>query len=194
MNESALSVQVYKYNSAAPWAMVIYGICFFWFLYSIPSLGKQEIYLFGGALLFIPLYIGLTKTPVLKLRVWDERRLIFSGNTLEFGDQVYPVRDLQEVTIYLEAFKGFEYREKSTRPYDLYVNSSGDKNTISFRHRNGVIYLTFLLADYTQFFALRNILGGWVSQGVPVTVAQVFDDHFMIGEMAYHGTPGIPVE
>src|SRR5580765_8206992 len=108
MNEHSDTTLVYKYNPNANWIIIIYGICLFWVFYSIPSLGSGEIILLLGILIIAPLYVRFSKKSILKVRVWDERELIFSSNGVEFGEDNYPIDGLEAAAIYLESFNGFE--------------------------------------------------------------------------------------
>ena len=191
MNENSVETLVYKYNPNANWIIVVYGICLFWFFYSIPSLGSGEIILLAVILIIAPLYVRFAKQSILKVRTWDERKLIFSSNGIEFGDDNYPVDGLEAAAIYLESFNGFEYRElgPTLNTQHVYVKAEGDKNTISVRYKGEVTDFTFYLASYDQFCTFRAVLNDWTRSGVNVVLKQVFDDDFIIQEMAYYNTP-----
>lgn len=191
MSENSVATLVYKYNPNANWVIIIYAICLFWFCYSLTTLGSGEIYLFGAALIIAPLYVRFSKQSVLKIRVWDERKFIFSSGGIEFGDDKYPINGLEAAAIYLESFNGFEYRElgPTINIRNVYVKANGDKNTISLRYKGEVTDFTFYLASYAQFCAFRTVINDWASHGVNVVLKQAFDDDFIIQEMAYYNTP-----
>ena len=189
MSKHSVAALVYKYNPNAIAILSVYIICFFWFCISFTSLGRGEIYLFGGALVAVPLYVRFSKKSFLRLRTWDERKLIFSSDGIEFGNDSYPVSGLETAAFYLDTFNGFEYREDGPRSNDVYVRSDGDASTVSFRYRGSVTDFTFCLENYAAFSALRWVMTDWSAAGVNVVWKQAFDDDFIIQEMGYYRTP-----
>jgi len=199
MTKHSVSALVYKYNPNAILIIAVYAICFFWFFISLPTLGSGEIYVFGGVLIAAPLLVKYSKKSPFKLRTWDERKLIFSSDGIEFGNDSYPVSGLETAAFYLDTFNGFEYRERGpinmatpTSPSqnnDVYVRSDGDKSTVSFRYKGMVTDFTFCLENYASFAALRWVMTDWGAAGVNVVWKQAFDDDFIIQEMEYYKTP-----
>jgi hypothetical protein len=72
---------VYKINSNAIGIIIIYSIFLFWFIIQVLSLsmGYGGIIFFGAIALFIPPYIQNTNNPVLKMKIPDVRKLVFSS-------------------------------------------------------------------------------------------------------------------
>jgi len=204
MPDHSVSALIYKYNPNAIWILSVYVICFLWFCISLPSLGSGEIYVFGGALIAAPLYVRYSKKSPFKLRTWDERRLIFSSDGIQFGEDSYPVSGLETAAFYLDTFNGFEYRERGPSSYqkgtspgandNVYVRSDGDKSTISFRYKGVVTDFTFCLENYAAFASLRWVMTDWGAAGVNVVWKQAFEDDFITQEMEYYGTPSGLVE
>ncbi|HMH33008.1 MAG TPA: hypothetical protein VK543_08250 [Puia sp.] len=160
---------------------------FFWFAFSFPSLGSGEILLFGGILVAIPLYVRFGNDKRVKLRVWDDRKLIFATDGIHFGENHFPVNEMETAAIYLESFNGFEYRElgPTINIQDVYVKAAGDKNNISFRHNGEVTDFTFCLTSYSQFCLFRAVINDWSAAGVNVVLRQAFEDNFIVGEMEH---------
>ncbi len=189
--ENTVTTHIYRYNPYATWIIAIYAICFFWFFFSLSSLGSGEIYIIGAALIAVPLFFRFTNQAKFKIRTWDERELVFSSTGIKFGTENYPVDEMESAAVYLESFNGFEYRERgpTEKIGDVYVKATGDKNAISFRHNDEVTDFTFYLASYAQFCLFRAVMNDWTERGVNVVLKQPFDDDFIVGEMEYYKTP-----
>src|ERR1700753_4342391 len=180
-----VSTRVYKYNPNTFVVLGIYSVCFVVFFYLIFWMSVSEILLFGGILVAIPLYVRYGNNEKVKLRSWDENRLIFSTHGIDFGDTHYPVNEMEAATVYLDSFTGFEHRQPGPNMQrNVYIKEGGDKNKISFRYRGEVIDFTFCLANYAEFCAFRTVINDWVSAGVHIALKQEFDDDFIIEEMS----------
>lgn len=184
-----VSTRVYKYHPYTLVILGIYSLCFFVFFYLIFWMSVSDILLFGSILIAIPLYVRYGNNKKVKLRTWDENRLIFSTYGIDFGDAHYPAKEMESVAIYLDAFTGFEYREpRSNMQRNVYIKASGDKNKISFCFRGEVVDFTFCLASYEEFCAFRALINDWVGEGVNVVLKQVYEDEFIIEEMNHYNT------
>jgi hypothetical protein len=199
MPNHSVAALVYKYNPNAIWIIAVYAICLLWFCLSLPSLGSSEIYVFGGALIAAPIYVKYSKKSPFKLRTWNEIRLIFSSDGIQFGNDSYPVNGLETAAFYLDTFNGFEYRERGPANFistpipqqnnNVYVRSNGDKSTVSFRHEGIITDFTFCLENYAAFCTLRWVMTDWSAAGVNVVWRQAFEDDFIVQEMEYYNTP-----
>jgi len=183
-----VSTRVYKFNPHTFAVLGIYSLCFIVFFYLIFWMTVTQILMFGSILVAIPLYMRYGHNESVKLRSWDENRLIFSSDSIHFGDLCYPVKELEAASVCLEAFTGFEYREPgSGMQRHILTKAKGDKNKISISYHGQVIDFTFCLASYEEFCTFQAIMDDWAVAGVNVELKQVFSDDFIISEMGrYH--------
>ena len=128
------------------------------------------------------------------MRVWDERRLIFSSDMISFGNDHYAVNELETAAVYLESFDGFKYRRFRNPRFNqggrILAQSiaDGDNNKISFRHGGEIEDFTFYLANFAQYAHFQAVMNDWSAAGVNVVVKQVFDNEFILEEMSYFNT------
>jgi len=188
MQENSFTTSVYRYNPNANAVIIGFTICFFWFFYSLFHQEMGTVLLVGPALLFAAGFLILTRNPKYKLRTWDKRLLTLQPAGISFGEEDFPVAELEVVAVYLDSFQHFEYREVSGQRRGNYVRADGDQNKLSFRSKGVVYDFTFFLKDYPQFRLLKAILAGWQSTGVNVALKQTFEDDFMLHEMNYYHT------
>jgi len=188
----SISTRVYKYNPHTFTVLGIYSLCFIVFFYLIFWMSVSEMLLFGGILIAIPLYVRYGNNEKVKLRTWDENRLVFSSIGIDYGNAHYPVNELETASIFLEAFTGFEHREPGPgMQRNIYIKAKGDRNKISFRYQGEIIDFTFCLANYAEFCTFRAVINDWAMAGVNVALKQVYEDDFIIGEMGrYHTETG----
>jgi hypothetical protein len=148
-----------------------------------------EILFFGAIFLAVPLYVQYGHSEKVRMLVPDERLLILSGEGIDFGEEHYPVKEIETAAIYLESFTGFEYRVFGAgNNRSAYIKANGDGNKISFRYQGEVQDFTFCLTSYAQFCMMRTVINEWIVAGVNVALRQAFDDEFIIQEMEYYGT------
>ena len=188
MQENSLTTTVYRYNPNANAVIIGYAVCFFWFFYSLFHREMGTVLLLGPALLLCAGFLIFTRNPKYRLRTWDKRLLTLQSTGISFGGEDFPVAGLEVVSVYLDAFQNFEYREVSGQRRGYYVRADGDQNKLSFRSGGTVYYFTFYLKDYPQFCLLKTILAGWQAAGVNVALKQTFEDGFMLHEMKYYET------
>jgi hypothetical protein len=198
MKNNYVAALVYKFNPKAIWVIVVYCICAIWFLFSLFSLSTAEIGIIGGILFLFPVLVRNGFIPAFKLRTWDERKLIFSTEGIEFGDDIYPLKSLETAAFFLDSLNGFEYRVFAPpRSLDQsqysYNKADGDESKISFRYKGEVTDFTFCLENYADYCACKAVAMDWASQGVNVVLKQSFSDDFILNEMEYYKTPsGLP--
>jgi hypothetical protein len=183
----SVSTLVYKYNPRGFWLIGIYILGLIFFISQWLSLSTAQIGLIGIIFLAVPLYVRYGDDENVKMMIWDKRKLIFSSNGIDFGDDHYPVSELESAAVYLESFSGFQYRA----PGPIGVGGAsfvdkkveGDNNKISFRHHGKVEDFTFYLANYDQFAMFKTVINYWSLSGINVVVKQEFDDEFINNEM-----------
>jgi len=179
-----IKVSVYKNNPNAILIIVVYVFYFFWFIGSIlaQSLSYPTIFICGGILIFIPLYIQNTRNRTFKMKIPNEGCLIFSPQGIEYKEDMFELEDIESVVIYLEAFRGFRYKDRVTTGNTNTLND-GDNNKISFRYKGEVSDLTFIINTAEDYWALKNLMSSWAQRGTNVFLQKVFEDEFIIQEM-----------
>jgi hypothetical protein len=161
-------------------------IFFFYFIFVTPA----YIWVTLPVIIFL-IYIHYAEKSPFKTRIIDENKLTFSTGGIQYGDDQYPIGDIEAVAVYLYAFENFEYRNgfvANGGETNVYVCAPGDKNKISFRTGGEVLDFNFYLDNFAQFSAVRKVIRDWVSEGINVVLKQAFDDDFMIQEMNYYQT------
>ncbi len=191
----AVSTLVYKYNLKGFWLIGLYILGLAVAIYHIFSMSTGQILFWGSVFLAVPLYVQYGNSEMVRMQVWDERKLIFSSEGIYFGDAHYPIRSIESAAIYLESFQGFQFRSLGTPGLIGSLGpvvdriTDGDANKISFRHGGIVEDFTFYLANYAQYAMLQAVLYDWSRAGVNVALKQQFEDEFIRGEMNYFQTP-----
>jgi hypothetical protein len=188
-----ISASVYKFNPNAIAIFVGYVFLFFWAFYLLlnGSLGYPGILSLGAVLLFIPLFVQNTNNPIFKAKIPDQGCLVFSSHGVQFEDEFYAVEDIDAAVLYLESFRGFEYRERVTTGSTV-TTSSGDNNKISYRCKGQMVDFTFILDHLSDYWSLQNLMTDWRAKGVNVLLEKVFEDDFLIQEMVKFDTPVAP--
>lgn len=121
--------------------------------------------------------------------IWNEKKLIFSSEAIDFGESHYPVSEMETAAVYLDSFDGFAFRGVSVgRTLMGNQMADGDNNKISFRHNGEVQDFTFYLANYEQFAILQAVINDWSAAGVNVVLKQTYDDDFIRTEKEYFST------
>jgi hypothetical protein len=188
----SVSTLVYKYNPKGFWLIGIYIVGLVIFISHWLTLSTAQIGLIGIIFLAVPLYVRYGDNENVRMMIWDERKLIFSSNSIDFGDDHYPVSELETAAVYLESFNGFTYRALGPTMNNaaLFVDKQveGDNNKISFRHQGKVEDFTFYLANYAQFAMLKTVINDWSLAGINVVLKQAFDDEFIYSEMSRYNT------
>jgi hypothetical protein len=181
-----IKASVYKNNPNAIGIIVIYVFYFFWFMISIlgQSLGYPAIFIFGAILIFVPPYIQNTRNPTFKMKIPDEGCLVFSPKGIRYKNDMFALEDIESVVVYLEAFRGFKYRDRVTMG-NTNTTSDGDNNKLSFRYKGEVSDLVFIINTAEDYWALKNLLGSWAQHGTNVFLQKVFEDDFIIQEMIH---------
>jgi hypothetical protein len=191
MNTNSVTVLVFKFSIVALLGIIfVSGLTLFFFFYLLIS-APGFLWLFLPVATFI-IYIRYSKKALFKTRIIDENKLTFSTEGIQYGDEFYPVSEIEAVALYLYAFDNFEYRDGFVyrrRESSVYVRAPGDRNTISFRFQEKVFDFDFYLEDFARFCAVRKVINDWASEGVNVVLKQPFADDFIIQEMDYYHTP-----
>jgi hypothetical protein len=137
---------------------------------------------------FVPLFVQNTNNPTFKAKIPDEGSLLFSHTGVQYKDDIYSADDIEAAVVYLEAFQGFEYRERVTTGSATTI-SSGDNNKISFRYKGQVIDFTFILDQFADYWSFKNLMSYWATRGINVVLQKVFEDEFVIQQMVKFNTP-----
>jgi hypothetical protein len=194
MNDNTVSTRVYKYNPNGLVLLGVYIICLGVAIFHLISMSTTQILIYGSIFLAIPMYVQYGNSRKIRLMIWDERKLIFSSGSIDFGEDHYPINELEAAAVFLDSFDGFEFRGLKTPGMRdggrllVYRKADGDNNKISFRHEGQVEDFSFYLANYNQFVMFQAILQDWSAAGVNVVLQQTYDDDFIRSEMAYYNT------
>jgi hypothetical protein len=183
-----ISTSVYKFNPNAIAIFFGYLVLFFLFfkiLLAEMSVGPGII-LLGAVLVFVPLYVQNTNNPTFKAKIPDEGSLIFSTDGMQYKDKLYSIDELEVAIVYLEAFRGFRYRERTTMGRATSV-SSGDNNKISCRCKGEIVDFTFILNNFSEYWSFKNLMANWSARGVNVLLEKVFEDDFVVQEAVRFG-------
>ena len=177
---------VYKINPNAIGIIVVYSIFLFWLIAQVlpMSMGYGGIIFFGAVALFIPPYIQNTNNPAFKMKIPDERKLVFSSYGIKAGETIYPLSDIESAVVYLESFTGFKYRDRTTTGMST-TKCDGDNNKISFRCSGEVYDYTFILDEAADYWAFKNLMASWSAKGIAMIFQKVFEDDYIIQEMVH---------
>jgi hypothetical protein len=177
---------VYKYNPNAIAIIIVYIFFLFWYIAQVMSLSMRYpgLIFFGAIAIFIPLYVQNTNNPVFKMKIPDEGKLVFSSSGLKDGETIFPLADIESAVIYLESFRGFEYRDRTTTGITN-TKCDGDNNKISFRCKTDVHDYTFILNESKDYWAFKNLMASWSANGVAMIFQKVFEDDYIIQEMVH---------
>ncbi len=190
-----VSTNVYTTNPNGIAVVIIFIIGLGIFIFHLISMSTLEIGIVGSIFLAVYLYIRYSDNPRWRMQVWDDRKLIFSSDAIDFGDSHYPVSEMETAAIFLDSFDGFEFRglrtagAGSSGSLTVDRKTDGDNNKISFRHNGEVEDFTFYLANYEKFGIFQAVINDWSARGVNVVLKQTYDDDFIKTEMAYFNTP-----
>ncbi len=185
----AVTAGVYVYNPTAIFIFILYVPFFFWFIYIVltMSYGYSGIFIFGPVIVFVPLFIRFTNNPIFKAEIPGPGRLSFSNQEISFKNNRYAVDEIESAVIYLEAFRGFQYRDRITTGIAKTV-SRGDNNKISFRCKGEVLDFTFILDHPTDYWLFENLVKRWSMNGINIILEKAFEDDFIEQEMAHFNT------
>ena len=189
-----VSTRVYTYNPNGIGVLILFIFGVIVLIHQLLTMHTLIAGIIACILLAIYIYVRYTNNPKWRIQVWDERRLIFSSDAIRFGQDKYPITELETAAVYLESFDGFKYRalgmirSNMTPGVVVQRKADGDNNKISFRRKGEVEDFTFYLANYAQYAELRSAMNDWSAAGVNVVVRQIFEDDFIVSEMMYFNT------
>jgi hypothetical protein len=189
--EGEVGVSVYKLNPNAIAIFVVYALYFCWFFYTLLAspFGMTGALVYGGILVFVPLYVQNTRNRRFKAKILDGDKLAFLPDGVRDGDDLYSLDQIEAAVVYLEGFAGFVYRDRTTIGNSREV-AEGDNNKMSFRYKGEVIDLVFTLADYSRYCAFMGLMRQWAAKGVNVVLQKVFDNDFVVQEMVHFSAAG----
>jgi len=181
-----IKASVYKYNPNAIGIIIVYVFFFFWFWISVLTLSFSypQIFIFGAIMIFVPPYVKYTRNQAFKMEIPDEGSLVFSPNGIWYKGNMFELEAIESVVVYLESFRGFEYRDRVTTG-NIKTISNGDNNKISFRYKGEVSDLIFILNNARDYWAFKNMMTNWAQRGINVYLQKVFEDDFIIQEMVH---------
>ena len=181
-----IKASVYKYNPNVIGIIVFYVFFFFWFWISVLTLSFSypQIFVFGAIMIFVPAYVKYTRNQVFKMEIPNDGSLVFSSEGIWYKGNMFGLEDIESVAIYLESFRGFEYRDRVVTG-NINTISDGDNNKISFRYKGEVSDLTFILSNAQDYWAFKNMMSSWAQRGINVYLQKVFEDDFIIQEMVH---------
>lgn len=184
--DEAVRVSLYQYNPNAVIILIVYIFYFFWFFLSLlsQSFGTASTIVLGIILIFVPLYVQNTNNPKFKMKIPEKGALVFSSLGVDCKKYFCPITDIESAVVYLEAFNGFIFRDRTTTGNSK-TRSYGDNNKISFRNNGEVTDFTFILESAKDYWAFKNLMSVWSGKGVNVYLQKVFDDDFIVQEMVH---------
>ena len=206
INLHKVATRVYTTNPIGIAILVAYIIGLIIFIFNLMSMSTTEIGIVCALFFGVWIYVYYGNNPKWRMQVWDERRLVFSSTSIDFGEDHYPVSEMETAAIYLESFDGFRYRgvgipagggsgaffgRKLIRNQGIRSGilvekrADGENNKISFRHGGETEDFTFYLDSYAQYAGLRAVMNDWSLAGVNVVFKPVFEDEFIQEEMRY---------
>jgi hypothetical protein len=107
---------------------------------------------------------------------------------VHYKEDFYSIDDIEAAVVYLEAFRGFEYKERTTMGSATTI-SSGDNNKISCRCKGDILDFTFILDYFSDYWSFKALMTSWSARGVNVILEKVFEDDFVVQEMVRFNTP-----
>ncbi len=172
----------------------VYAVCVFIFILQVLSMTMSlaETGILGAVFLAIPLYAQYGNSKYFKLRVFDEKKLIFSSDGIHFGEDNYPLIGLEAAAVYLDSFDGFMFRDLSItggnhKAQVVGRKMDGDNNKISIRFNGEIEDFTFYLENYEKYALFQAVLRDWSASGVNVVLKLTFSDEYMEEQMRFFG-------
>ena len=180
---------VYTFNPNGIAVVVIFIIGLGIFIFHFLSMSNVGIGIAFFIFLFVYLYVRFSNNQKWRMLIWNEKKLIFSSEAIDFGESHYPVSEMETAAVYLDSFDGFAFRGVVVGRTQMGNRmADGDNNKISFRYNGQVEDFTFYLANYEQFAIFQAVINDWAAQGVNVVLKQTYDDDFIRTEMEYFRT------
>jgi hypothetical protein len=181
-----ITTTVYKYNRYANWMLILYCVATLGlFIYS-SSLSSTGVIIYCVLLFGLPIYVGMNPKSFLSVRSVDDRALTISSGSIRFGESLFDIQLLNNLSIFIYAFDNFAH-EQSTNGSTSRVLESGDKNTISFTYLDDEYAFTFFLANYDQYKELYTIVADWQKNLIPVKARSAFDAGYIAEQIARYG-------
>jgi hypothetical protein len=192
---NAVSTRVYQSNPTGFIVIGVWIVCIFIAIPLVHNMSTIPTFILFMMFVAVPVYVKYGNNEKIKMRNWDERRLVFSSNGIDFGDTHYSISKIESAAVYLDSFNGFQFRTMGepgvggSQGRIVERDADGDNNKISVRYDGNVEDFSFYLANYTQFAMFKEVMNEWVSGGVNVVIKQQFEDATIVEEMQYFGTP-----
>ncbi len=182
-----VTTTVYKYNRYANWMLILYCLAalgLFIFSSGLSSIGViiYCVFLFG-----LPIYVGMNPKSFLSIRRVDDLTLTISNDSIRYGENLFDIRLLNDLSIFIYAFDNFAHEQTSGNGMTTRVLEDDDKNTIHFFYLDKEYEFTFFLANYNQYKELYAIVADWQKNLIPVKARSAFDDGYITEQIREYG-------
>jgi hypothetical protein len=181
-----VTTTVYKYNRYANWMLILYCLAALGLFIFSSGLSSLGVIIYCALLFGLPIYVGINPKSFLSVRRVDDRVLTISNDSIRFGDSLFDIRLLNNLSIFIYAYDNFAH-EQSSNGSPTHVLESGDKNTIHFIYLDEEYELTFFLANYNQYKELYTIVADWQKNLIPVKARSAFDDGYITEQIRRYG-------
>ena len=184
MNAPFITTTVYKYRRYAPWILGAYCILLVTLFILSPYMSSVTVGILVGVLLLLPIYAAIQPKSIFAVRSVDERKLSMDAENIEWDGHTIPLKDVDDLNIYLFSFENFRHRELGVG-FKTRTSEYGDQNKLNFEYRDKKYDFTFYLGDYTQYRTALQIISAWQKAGYDISARAAFDHNYIQAEMAY---------
>jgi hypothetical protein len=184
---SAITTTVYKYNRYANWMLILYCLATLGLFIFSAGLSSTGVIIYCVLLFGLPVYVGMNPKSFLSVRRVDDRALTISNGSIRFGESLFDIRILNNLSIFIFAFDNFAHEQVGPNGRTSRCLESGDKNTISFSYLDDEYAFTFFLANYDQYKELYTIIADWQKNLIPVKARSAFDAGYIAEQIGRYG-------
>ena len=178
---------VYKYNRYANWMLILYCLATLGLFICSSSLSSIGVIIYCVLLFGLPIYVGMNPKSFLSVRRIDDRTLTISNYSIRYGESLFDILLLNDLSIFIYAFDNFAHEQSNPDGVEIRFLESGDKNTISFIYLDEEYEFTFFLANYDQYKELYNIVAYWQKNLIPVKARSAFDAGYITEQLGRYG-------
>jgi hypothetical protein len=182
-----ITTTVYKYNRYANWMLILYCLATLGLFIFSSDLSSAGVIIYCVLLFGLPVYVGMNPKSFLSVRSVDDRALTISSDSIRYGENLFDIRLLNNLSIFIYAFDNFAHEQVGPDGLTCRYLESGDKNTISFSYLDDEYVFTFFLANYYQYKELYIIVGEWQKNLIPVKARSAFDAGYIAEQIARYG-------
>ncbi len=184
----AITTFVYKYNRYANWMLILYCLATLGLFIFSSGLSSTGVIIYCVLLFGLPIYVGMNPKSFMSVRRVDDRKLTISTDNICYGESLFDIRILNNLTVYIYAFDNFTHEQLGADGRTSRSMEDGDKNTISFIYLEEEYAFTFFLANYDQYKELYNIIADWQKNLIPVKARSAFDAGYIREQIERYGT------